>query len=169
MRVTAIPAQVTTVEDRITGNLNLVQLILLCTPIFAAGLLFAIVPPVMHLSSYKMPLIVLLVLLCGTLAIRFKGKLVLFWIAILLRYWLRPRYYVFNKHSTHGRKKYNGVPEIVDEEISEVPVRTNKKSILSFQDITKVQELIENPAANLAFESRKGGLYVRITEIKQEV
>lgn len=169
MRVTAIPAQVTTVEDRITGNLNLVQLILLCTPVFAAGLLFAIVPPVMHLSSYKLPLIIILVLLCGSLAIRIKGKLVLFWIAILLRYWLRPRYYVFNKHSAHGREQYHTSFEIVDEAISEVPVHTDKKSILSFQDITKVQELIANPAANLAFESRKGGLYVRITEIKQEV
>lgn len=168
MRTTAIPAQVTTVEDRITGNLNLMQLILLCTPVAMGGLLFAVCPPVMHLSTYKIPFIVISVVVCGAMAIRVKGKIVLFWIAILLRYWLRPRYYVFDKHSTHGREQYKPVSEAVVMETSEAPKRTLKRSLLSLEDLTKVQELIENPATNLAFETRKGSLYVRITEARQE-
>jgi hypothetical protein len=168
MRATAIPAQVTTVEDHITGNLNLVQLILICTPVFTGGFLFAVFPPAMHLSTYKLPLVVILLIVCGTMAIRIKGKIVLFWIAILLRYWLRPRYYAFDKHSMHGREQYQKMTEVVEAETTEAPKRVNKKPPLSFEDLMRVQELIENPAANLAFETRKGGLYVRITEIKQE-
>ena len=168
MRTTATPAQVTTVEDHITGNLNLVQLILLCIPVATGGLLFAVCPPVMHLATYKLPLIVISVVVCDALAIRIKGKVVLFWIAILLKYWLRPRYYVFDKHSTHGREQYRPTQEITVVEKPEVTERTRKQPSLSFEDMTKVLELIENPATNLAFETRKGSLYVRITEAKQE-
>jgi hypothetical protein len=169
MRATAIPAQITTVEDHITGNLNLMQLILLCMPVFTGGLLFAVVPPVMHLAPYKLPLIVIVLIVCGTMAVRVKGKIVLFWIAILLRYWLRPRYYVFDKHSTHGREQYQKVPEVVETEKSEAPERIRTQPLLSFEDLMRVQELIENPDANVAFDTRKGGLHVRITEIRQEI
>lgn len=168
MRATAVPAQVTTVEDRIAGNLGLSQLILLCTPIFVGGLLFAVLPPAMRITPYKLSLIVVLVIMCGSMAIRIKGKIVLFWLAILLRYRLRPRYYVFDKHSTYGREQYQSTTSAMKEEVTKTPKRTRKVTSLSLEDITKVQELIENPAANLAFETRKGGLYVHITEVKQE-
>jgi hypothetical protein len=168
MRVTTIPAQVTTVEDHITGNLNLMQLILLCIPVFTGGLLFAVVPPVMHLAAYKLPLILVITTLCGVSAIRIKGKIILFWITILLHYWLRPRYYIFDKHSTHGRKQYSAIPEVAEEETVVTSKRAHKPLSLSLEDMTRVQELLENPAANVAFKTRKGGLYVRVTEVRQE-
>ncbi len=168
MRVTAVPAQVTTVEDHIVGNIGLAQMILLCIPLFIGGLLFAVLPPVMHITAYKLSLIVLVTSVCGIMAIRIKGKIVLFWISILLCYYLRPRYYVFDKHSMHGRKQYRSTPIVVEEKTTKIPERVRKATSLSIKDVAKVKELIDNPAANLAFETRKGGLYVRITEVKQE-
>ncbi len=169
MRVTAIPAQITTVEDRIVGSLNLSQLLLLCTPVFTGGLLYAVLPPAMTISVYKLLILAVFIVACGVLAIRIKGMLVLHWAAILVRYWLRPRYYVFDKHSMHGRKQYKTTAaETAEEETAQTPERTRKVSSLSFEDAVNVQELIRNPAANVAFETRKGGLYVRITEVKQE-
>jgi hypothetical protein len=168
MRVTAVPAQITTVEDRIVGRLNLEQLLLLCAPVFGGGLLYAVIPPSMDITLYKIAFLILVAPLCGILAIRIKGKLVLFWLVILFRYWIRPRYYVFSKRSIHGREQYGSVPETVEETVDKAPEYTRQESSLSLEARVKVQELITNPAAKVAFETRKGGLYVRVTEVKQE-
>jgi len=166
MRVTAIPAQITTVEDRIVGSLNLGQLLLLCTPVFGGGLLYAILPPVVSTSAYKVILMVILGTICGTCAIRVKGQIMLSWAIIFLHYWLRPRYYVFDKCSLHCREQYLRVAEGPQERLVTLPERSHKKLFLSPKDKAKVQEFIESPAANVAFDIRKGGVYVRITEIK---
>ncbi len=168
MRVTAIPAQVTTVEDHITGNLSLIQLILLCIPVFTGCLLYAALPPAMRIVPYKLPIIVIVTVVCGLMTIRIKGQIALFWIGILLRYWLRPRYYVFDKHSMHCREQHRKITEAVETKTEKAPDSPRKQSPLSLEELTRLQELIENPAANLAFETRKGGLYVRFTEVRQE-
>lgn len=169
MRATAVPAQVTTVEDRIAGKLGMSQVVLLFIPIIFGSLLYAVLPPVMHSTSYKLAVLTLLLCTCCVLAIRIKGKIVLFWIAILLRYWLRPRYYVFDKRSTHGRDQYRETTIVEeDEETAESTVPARSISPLSLEDLIRVRDVIENPAANLGFEIRKGGLYVRITEVEQE-
>jgi hypothetical protein len=168
MRATAIPAQITTVEDRIVGSLNLSQLLLLATPIFGGGLLYAMSPPMLAVSAYKILLLALFTGIGGILAIRIKGMIVLHWVAILFRYWQRPRYYVFDKHSMHGRQQHKVMPEEVNEVATEAPEHVRLRPSLSLEDLTKVQELIRNPAANIAYEIRKGGLYVRITEVEQE-
>lgn len=169
MRVTAVPAQVTTVEDRIAGRLGMSQMVLLFIPIIFGSLLYAGLPPAMHSAPYKLVVLTLLLCTCGILAIRIKGKIVLFWIAVLLRYWLRPRYYVFDKRSVHGRNQYHGAVEVDEtEEKEEKPERSRLISPLTLDDLIRVKDVIENPEANLGFEVRKGGLYVRITEVKQE-
>lgn len=169
MRVTAIPAQVTTVEDRIVGSLNLSQLLLLCAPVFAGGLLYAVLPPTMNIVLYKLLVLAALAFACGLLSIRIKGAIVLHWAGILLRYWLRPRYYVFDKRSAHGRDQYKETSvEIAEEATNETPQPARKAPQLSLEDVMRVQDLIANPAANIAFETKKRGLYVRITEVRQE-
>lgn len=170
MKVTVVPAQVTTVEDRIAGSLGLSQLVLLATPIFGGSALYVVLPPVYHNALYKLIVITLLLLLCGLLAIRIKGKIVLFWLITLLRYNIRPRYYVYNKRSLHGREDYRN--RAVSEPETAPTKRSRKKqhiTHLSMAEIMKLQNIIENPAANLMFETnKKGKLYVRITEVKQE-
>lgn len=168
MRATAIPAQVTTVEDHIAGNLNLTQLILLCIPLFVGGLLFTVFPPAMHLSPYKLPVTTLIVALCGILAIRIKGKIVLFWAAILLRHWLRPKYYVFDKRSMYGREQYKAIPQVAEADEAEAYEPAPQKAALSFAELARVQDVINDPTISVAYEARKGALYVRIAEAKQE-
>ena len=47
MKMTVVPAQVTTVEDRIIGSLGFSQILLLVIPIFVSAGVFALVPPFM--------------------------------------------------------------------------------------------------------------------------
>jgi len=169
MRTTAIPAQVTTVEDRIAGNLGMGQVVLLFIPITFGSLLYAGLPPAMHSAPYKLVALTMLASTCCLLAIRVKGKIVLLWVVVLLRYWLRPRYYVFNKRSLHGRELYGStVVEHEEEENVQVPEHGKSTSPLPLEDLIRVRDMIENPGVSLAYEMRKGGLYVRITEIKPE-
>jgi hypothetical protein len=168
MRVTAVPAQVTTVEDRIVGSLNVNQLLLLCTPVFGGGLLYIAAPPFLVITFYKVAIMAFLAIICGLLAIRIKGTLVLSWLSILLRYWLRPRYYIFDKRSTHSREQFAEVHEVVEVDAVANEKKVRKQSMLSLDELSKIHEIIENPAAKLAFETRKGDLYVRIRQIKQE-
>lgn len=166
---TVVPAQVTTVEDRIVGNLGMTQVILLATPILLAGLVFVFVPPTMQFTTYKVVGLTLLMAVFGTLAIRIKDKLVLFWIVMRVRYNVRPRYYVFNKNSTANREQYRTAPtELLADEPEKVKVR-RQASKLTTAETVNVLDTINNPAANLTFAtSKKGSLYVRITEVKSK-
>lgn len=171
MKQTVVPAQVTTVEDRIAGNLGLSQLLLLVTPIFISTAVYFLLPPFAHLTIYKLVLMTTFVFVCSMLAIRIKGTIVLYWITILLKYNLRPRYFVFDKRTLDGREEYTSsiASDQTTEETSK-PKLSRKLLSLSTAEIVRLESLIDNPAANLHFETnKKGGLYVRITEIKQEV
>ncbi|TXG75860.1 PrgI family protein [Candidatus Dojkabacteria bacterium] len=170
MKVTVVPAQVTTVEDRIAGNLGFSQLLLLATPIFAGGLLFMLLPPPMHNAPYKIVAISILTFMCWSSAIRIKGKILLFWLAIILRYNLRPGYYVFNKNSEASREQYR---ELLIKEPTADKVKATAKQIvpsrLELADKVRTLNLINNPAAKVHFETdKKGKLYVRITEVKEQ-
>jgi hypothetical protein len=167
MKTTVVPAQVTTVEDRIVGSLGLSQILLLAAPVFGGSALYIILPPVMHAAVYKVVLMMAFLLLCGLLSIRIKGKILLFWFIVIVRYNLRPRYYTFNKHSLHGRDQYESdQPVETEHETQEVKEKSRRRLPLSTAEVAQVENLIDNPAANLSFETRKGYLYVRITEVK---
>ena len=101
MRSKPIPAQITTVEDKIAGNLNLTQIMLLMVPVFFTTAAYAVFPPTMQLAIYKIPLVLVVLVLSLILSMRIKGKVVLNWLVILLRYNTRPRYYLFNKNDIH--------------------------------------------------------------------
>jgi len=169
MKSAIVPAQVTTVEDRIAGSLGLSQLLLLVIPVFGGSALYIILPPGYHNAAYKLIIIVLLIAVCGILAIRIKGKILLNWAVIILRYNFRPTYYVFNKNSLAGREQYEAVKTEQDEATqSAKPVQRSRLPALSIADITRVQAVIENPAANLTFKAnKKGGLSVLITEVDE--
>ncbi len=170
MKVTIVPAQITTVEDRIAGPLGLSQLMLLTIPIFGGSLLYVILPPGMHSASYKLVVITMLMSICGLLAIRIKGKILLFWLAIMLSYNLRPRYYVYNKNSLAYREQYTHVKTEVEqtEAKDQEPVRQRIGPALTTAELARAQAIMEHPDAHLAFETNaKGGLYAVFTEVKE--
>ena len=167
MKTTIVPAQITTVEDRIAGNLGLNQLLLLSVPVFGGCTLYIVLPPTMHASLYKFFVIAVMALVCGILSIRIKGKILLLWIVVIGRYNLRPRYYLFNKNNLVNREQSEPVKVEEETETEVKPVKRRRLSPLSFSDTARMQSILENPASNLTFtSSKKGGLRVLITEVK---
>ena len=53
MRTTVVPAQVTTVEDRIIGKLGFSQIVLLMIPVFLSAGIFTLLPSAMNGALYK--------------------------------------------------------------------------------------------------------------------
>lgn len=169
MKMTVVPAQVTTVEDRIIGNLGFSQILLLIIPVFASAFIFGLFPPFMGGALYKYVLMGVVALLFGLLSIRIKGKILASWLVTILRYNLRPKYYLFNKNVTTSREEYYS--KIPTPEIKEsTEKKLVKKSTLQQLDIpttARILATIENPATNFRLEAgKKGNLHVRFTEIE---
>ena len=169
MKMTVVPAQVTTVEDRIIGNLGFSQILLLIVPVFAAAGIFVLLPPFMGGALYKYVIMGVVALLFGLLSIRIKGKIVALWLVTVLRYNLRPKYYLFNKNVTTGRDEYNGkavAPE-AKEATEKKPVKKTSLNQLDIPTTARILATIENPATHFRLETgKKGNLHVRFTEIE---
>ena len=170
MKMTVVPAQVTTVEDRIIGNLGFSQILLLIVPVFAAAGIFVLLPPFMGGALYKYVIMGVVALLFGLLSIRIKGKIVALWLVTVLRYNLRPKYYLFNKNVTTGRDEYHGkavAPE-AKEATEKKPVKKTSLNQLDIPTTARILATIENPATNFRLETgKKGNLHVRFTEIEE--
>jgi hypothetical protein len=171
MKTSVVPAQVTTIEDRIAGRLGLSQLMLLAVPVFGGSALYIILPPNMHSATYKLVVIVSLLLVCSILAIRIKEKILLLWLVVLVRYNLRPRYYVANKNSLAGRNLGESAKDLESEEETTEIEQVNYAPLpsLSIAEALRVQAVMENPATNLSFiANKKGGLHVVLTEVPEQ-
>jgi hypothetical protein len=130
MRTTIIPAQITTVEDKIAGSLNMTQILILMAPILWTAIIYILLAPSMKLTSLKLVLIIISTATSGILALRIKDKIVAEWLGVLLKYRLRPKYYLFNKNDLTGRTL--DIPELPVEQI------TVKKSL---KKISKAQNM----------------------------
>lgn len=170
MRQTVVPAQVTTVEDRIMGNLGFSQLALLVLPIFIGVGLYLVLPPVGHGSVYKYVVIVTIASLMGILAIRIKGKIILLWLLTILRYNLRPTYYIFNKNVSAHREQYHSLHAQPIEKTAPITKKhVVKPPKLAFKDAAYALNVLHEPRRNVRFEmNKKGGLHVRLTEIEDK-
>lgn len=167
MKSTIVPAQITTVEDRIAGNLTFSQLLLMVAPVFFTGVVFTFIPPFMTLRGYKLIVCLSVMLICLTLAIRIKGRIVLVWISILGRYNLRPKYYLFNKNNLYLRDLQLEAksPKVEQKKI----VTQRKRPPLHIPTPQRVwaEAVAADPRAQLEFKTtKKGGLRVHIQEIK---
>lgn len=165
MKVTVVPAQVTTVEDKITGNLSLTQIALFAVPVFGGSLLYAALPPTMGYVLYKVIVIGIVAIISLALSIRIKGKIVLQWLMVLLRYHARPRLYLFNKNTALYREDY---PEVPKQQATATTVQEKKPITLPKIDASQKAYLyakLGDPINRLKFETtKKGGLNVRISE-----
>lgn len=169
MKSTVVPAQVTTVEDRIMGSLGFSQLMLLIVPVFIGAGLFALLPPFMEGKAYKYIVIGIVASVCCLLAIRIRGKIVALWLVMILRYNLRPKFYLFNKNTASFREQYATKIAEPKEQIPRARLKhSSSVSRLEFPQTARVLAAIDNPASKLRFESTKrGGLHVRLTEIEE--
>ncbi len=170
MRTAIIPAQIITVEDKLAGNLSLSQIIILMIPLFVGTLVYVLFPPKMELTVYKGILTGVVALLFITLSFRVKNKIVFQWLIVLLRYTLRPRYYIFNKNDITGREVDLPVLQ-TQKETSHAEVKKEIKAkipLLSIIDMIRFERLITNPNFSLRFkENKKGGLNVAFEQVKE--
>jgi hypothetical protein len=158
MRSTIIPAQITTVEDKIAGSLSMTQILLMITPVLWATLVYALFIPQMKLASYKMPLVLIASIVCFLLALRIKGKLILEWLSVLLRYRMRPKYYLFNKNSLCERQI--DLPEIKSsvKKIKKPAFNTaNNIEGLSVPELIKLESVLNSGklAVNFNFKEKR--------------
>lgn len=167
MKATIVPAEVTTVEDRVTANLSISQLILFALPMFTGGLLYWILPPSMDFSMYKLVAIGIIAVVSFILAIRVNGKILLLWLLIISRYNKRPKLYLFDKRSSCAREDYPEVKKKDDiDQKSVKKQQVNSLPRLSIKQSTYVYSALSDPVKRLNFETnKKGELNVRITEI----
>lgn len=168
MKTRAIPAQITTVEDRIAGNLNLTQIVLLMVPIFWLMVVYAVLPQAMRLSWYKIPLILLVSVVSMLLALRIKGKVVLHWLVILLKYNTRPTYYLYNKNESYLRDITLPVFKTKQRKLFAKPkeaLTTKKDPVISIAGLARLDDLITNPRFSFSIRTgKKGGLHVALEQ-----
>jgi hypothetical protein len=169
MKTTIVPAQITTIEDRIAGSLNLTQLLLLMVPIFGSSIEYIILPPNLHFAVYKVVLATLLLIVFGLLTVRIKGKILLDWTLVMLRYNRRPRHYVFDKNDFYLKDELidDNSQDALDKVIEPKPIITEKPFNLHDSEVAYIQQIVSNPLIDLTFKpTKKGEMNVYITEIK---
>ncbi len=170
MKTTVVPAQVTTVEDKIAGNLSFSQLLLMTIPVFVSGALFALFPPMMNVTLFKILVCTVLAIICLTLAIRIKGKLIAQWLGIMMRYNARPRFYVFNKNEVYLRQPLVAAATANTPEILVEPKHPDQpdRALLPTHERARLELSMADPRAKFHLKATKGGLRVYISEIKKE-
>ncbi len=164
MRTTVIPAQITTVEDRIAANLNLTQIILLLASLFVATFIYAVFPHRLSLTFYKFPLFIINFITFITLSLRIKGRVVLNWLFVLSAYYFRPRFYVFNKNDVTLRDvvlPIFGTKNKTNAKSHAKETKVVKKLKIAEQAI--IENLLNNPNAKISFQ--KGGVNVHLQKI----
>lgn len=170
MKTTVVPAQVTTVEDKIAGKLGLHQLLLLVTPLILASLLYAGMPPFFGYSMYKIVAASFVMTLGGLLAVRIKDQIVLQWCAMIGRYLMRPRYYVYTKNDAVFRgsikQKYPKVTKILAGAVDDTPRQIHR---LKIAERLTVENFLNQGIAPIRYTvTKQGGLHAVIQEAQQK-
>ena len=166
MRTCIIPAQITTVEDKIAGNLNITQIGILMVPLFLGTIIYLVFPPLKHFAVYKVVIIAFVLIACLLLSLRIKGKVVANWLMVFLKFNLRPKFYVFNKNEIYQRNVYLPIVKRTHKKaILKRGIKVNSNSIS--EDLLKFKGYLKNPKYALSLKpNKKGGLYVALNEIE---
>lgn len=161
MKTTVIPAQITTIEDKISGNLSMSQLLILLFSSLFSGSLYIFLPPYTHFAWYKSLLSLLIFTISAILTIRIQGKIIANWLVIILSFNLRPRYYIFNKNHSSSRNLYLPTPSTkIQTQTSKQETKTETPRI-AIPDTLKFENLLNKHQLNIRFKSNpKGGLHV---------
>jgi hypothetical protein len=168
MRTSIVPAQITTVEDKIAGNVSVQQAMLLGIPLLFGFIVALAFPPSGQFVAYKIAIVLGLFIICGSLAIRIKDRIIAKWLKLFVIYSVRPLHYVYDKNSTYLRD--TEITDITAEEIATIPpvrkqiITTNN---VSPKEFVRLEQLATDIRAGMKFEiGKKGELNVRITEVK---
>ncbi len=156
MRTTIIPAQITTVEDKVAGSLNMTQVLILMTPIFWTAIVYILLTPSMKFTSLKLVLVIISTTISGILALRIKDKIVAEWLGVLLKYRLRPKYWLYNKNDITNRTI--DIPDIPD--IAPIPRKSSKKvaskhkTEINISDLVRFEQLIDSGKVAVRYQMK---------------
>ncbi|HOX40949.1 MAG TPA: hypothetical protein PK263_02025 [bacterium] len=168
MKTTVVPAQITTVEDRIAGTLTFPQIILLIIPLITGAAIYSGIPPKIHFTLIKLVLIGSQWLFFGGLALRVRGKIIGDWLILYLRFTLRPRLYIFTKNDLANR---DIAPAKLSKEAEQEQTETIgiiEKPSLPLSERIKLERLLTNPLLSIQFKpARKGGIDVALKPVKE--
>lgn len=168
MRTTIIPAQITTVEDKIAGDLTIYQIFLLLLPIFFGGFLYISFPPYTQFVEYKIVMFLILSLISATLAVRVKEKMIISWGIVLLRFVARPKYFVFNKNDLFLREviQKEKAP-VIQQALTQNNVKVEKIQQLEDTEIYRLEQLMTQSNGDISFIfQKKGGINVSFSKIQ---
>lgn len=168
MKNTVVPAQITTVEDKIAGNLGFNQLLLMTVPVFFCAALFAITPPSFSLTPLKYVIGVTVTLLCLILSLRIRGQIVLYWAMIIGKYLVRPRYFIYNKNDVHLRRSPEVASGIAVVPVVNAVIAKKHATHLPTPILVRTESAVQNPESRFYITNGKGGLRVNIREIPKE-
>lgn len=168
MKTQIVPAQITTVEDKIVGNLNLIQLFLLLSPVVALAIVYALFPPAMEVVIYKIAVTMFFSIIAIVLSLRIKEKVVIEWLKILVSYNLRPKYFVYNKNESFDRETDFSKEKIAKK--TQKKIVKQEQSIVDFKikELVSFEDLISQQTADFRISSsKKGGINVAFDQIKR--
>lgn len=97
MRSTIVPAQITSVEDKITSFLNLKQIVILIINLVLIMIQFLVIPPFVKFSLLKVLLAFILSALLIPMTFKYKEIILLDHLVLIISYNLRPKTYVLIK------------------------------------------------------------------------
>lgn len=166
MRSTIIPAQITTIEDKIAGNLNFTQILLLMIPVFTSLVLYAFIAPQLELTPAKIGLSIIVFGLSIILSMRYRGKVLLDWLIIYSRYSLRPGYYLFDKNDRYLRDIYLPEVKLPPKPLEAVnqPKQTTHPTY-TMNQVVYFDDLLSHHQLNIALNQRKGGFDVAYQQV----
>lgn len=168
MRISIVPAQITTVEDKIAGNISVQQAVLLGVPILIGFIIALVFPPSGQFVAYKIAIVLGLFVICGSLAIRIKDRIIAKWIKLFVVYSARPLYYIYDKNSTYLRnhEELEATIETV-KEVQPVSKPIIVANNISPKEFVRLEQFATDVRAGMKFEvGKKGELNVHITEVK---
>ena len=150
MRSTLVPAQITTLEDQITANLSMRQILIFIFVILSNLILFCLIPPFLRLDPIKITLSIFISIQCLSLAIRVKGHLILDHLLLIARFRFRPRIYL------HTIKPIEIIPGPVP--LSKSKYDKDKADVFNDSYSSNPKKL--NLHSGQVFAIKKGALYV---------
>jgi hypothetical protein len=167
MRVSIVPAQITTVEDKIAGNLSVQQGGLLVVPILLGFLIAILFPPSGQFVTYKLVIVGIILLICATLAIRIKDRIIAQWIHLFIVYTARPQYYVSDKNTSYLRNKWTAISSNNEKVTTQKAVKRSvvKRSEIPQHEYARLERMANELGSKMKYTVGKDGrLNVQITE-----
>lgn len=169
MRVSIVPAQITTVEDKIAGNVSVQQAMLLGLPILFGFVTALFFPPFGQFVAYKVAIVIILFVLCGSLALRIEGRIIAQWIKLFAIYSARPKYYVYDKNTSYLRVAASAATHIEAKAATTIPQKkiTPQISHITPHEFARLEQFATDNRAGIKFVvGKKGELNVHITEVE---